>query len=99
MTQQQEVKQPPVTDPDAIPETLCEGRINIQWRGQIATLTFTHSRAVIADLFDGTVNMEDVVRARIAMSVPNLVALRDMLNRVIKDGGVQEPASGTSSVH
>jgi hypothetical protein len=94
---QQQTQSPPVVDPDATPETLCDGRINIHWHANLATLTFTHSRPIAAELFSGEAKIEDVVRARVVMSVPNIVALRDLLNKVIKDGSGQAPAGGASS--
>lgn len=98
MTQQaRPAKSPPVIDPDAVPETLCDGRFHIHPHGNLATITFTHARRNAADLFDGRGNLEEVVRARITMTLNNFVALRNLLNDVIKDGGCQIPAGGASS--
>lgn len=98
MTQQAKpATPPPVVDPDAVPETLCDGRVNIHPHGNLATLTFTHTRPRSADLFSGRIDVEEVVRARITMTLDNFAALRNLLNDTIKDGGVQIPPSGAAS--
>ena len=80
----QQPQQPPVIDPDRVPEILCDGRFNIQPRGNLATLTFTIARPIAADLFNGTINNEEVVRARITMTLANFASLRDLLISVIQ---------------
>jgi hypothetical protein len=86
-----------VIDPDNVPETLCDGRFYIHPHGNLATLTFTHARLRAADLFGGRVNAEEVIRARITLTMDNLVALRDLLNNLVKVGPDQMPSSGASS--
>jgi hypothetical protein len=93
----QQGTQPPIVDPDAVLETLCDGRFYIYRHGNLATLTFTHERPAATDLGSGKLNMEAVVRARITMSLDNFAALRKLLNEVIKDGGSQIPVGGASS--
>jgi hypothetical protein len=61
----------------------------------LATLTFTHVRPdATALLRDGTIDLKSVVRARIVLTANNLVALRDLLNRVILQPGVPVPPAG-----
>jgi hypothetical protein len=74
----------PVVDPDNIQETLCDGRFHIHAHGNLATLTLTHARPKPADLFDGRLELEEVVRARITMTLDNFAALRDLLTRVLQ---------------
>jgi hypothetical protein len=92
--------QPPTIDPDNVPETLCDGRFYLTWSGtQLATLTFTHARPDASPLFDqNSVNDRFVVRARIVMSLPNLIGLRDVLNRSIQEGQVPAPAAAGGPV-
>jgi hypothetical protein len=74
---------PPAIDPDCVPETLCDGPVNVQWTGGRAVITFTHPRAKTGPLFEkGEVQIEAVVRARIATSVDALLGLRDLLNHL-----------------
>jgi hypothetical protein len=88
-------QEPPATDPDNIPETLCIGKFNLSpGPGPLVTLTFTNVRNKVGPLIDhGTVNPESVVRARIVTTIENLVALRDLLVNAIQDPGAA-PASG-----
>jgi hypothetical protein len=90
---------PAVRDPDSVPETLCEGPVNIHLIGQLATITFTHLRPNPLSLFAATsaVVPEQIVRARVTMSLPNVVALRDLLNRVVKDDPTQVPTGSAST--
>jgi hypothetical protein len=91
--------EPPVIDPDNVPETLCIGKFNIAIGATgFATLTFTHVRPKANALLDRTqIEEETVVRARIVTSTQNLVALRDTLNSLIKDEpGFPAIASGGS---
>jgi len=90
-----EHKPPTVTDPDNVPEVLCEGQFNVAVVGPSATLTFTHVRPDAAALFrDGTIDFKAIVRARIVVPINNLVGLRDLLNRIIQDPGTPVPPAG-----
>ncbi len=81
-----EVTNLPTTDPDNVPETLCLGKFNIQVGGPFATLLFTHPRPRVGPMVDeGKLVLESVVRARIVLSLDNLVAMRDLLNNLLKD--------------
>jgi hypothetical protein len=83
----------PTIDPDNVPETLCDGRFYLTWSGRLGTLTFTCVRPKADVLFDqGKVNNVGIVRARIVMSIENLVALRDMLTASIKVQPGAEPS-------
>ena len=100
--QQQQPPNPSVIDPDNVPETLCYGRFFIHWTGQLGTLTFTHDRPDVGPAFENdTVNVRGIVRARIVMPLENAVALRDLLNRVIKteQSGTTTPEAGGSTRH
>jgi hypothetical protein len=91
---------PPVSDPDNVPEIFSDGQMNVTIRGNLATITFTHVRADPTPMFkDGTLSPIAVVTARIIVTFQNLTALRDLLNRVITTP--QEPAlpAGGPSVH
>jgi hypothetical protein len=92
-------RQPSVVDPDHIQETLCDGRFNIHPHGNLATLTFTHSRPIASDLFAETMNLEEVVRARITMTLDNFAALRDLLTLIIKSPDTPAPPSGGATRH
>ena len=74
-------------DPDNVPETFCAGKFNVSFAmGGFCTLTFTDVRPRAGPLLDASqVEMESVVRARIVMPLENMVALRDLLNNLIKD--------------
>lgn len=86
----------PTIDPDNVAETICLGKFNIQLGGPYATLLFTHPRARVGPLVDeGKLVIESVVRARIVMSIDNLVAMRDLLNNMLKD--VQATTTGADS--
>jgi hypothetical protein len=100
-TPQQQPANPPAADPDHIPETLCTGRFYLTWSGRLATLTMTHVRPDAAAMFDsGTINDHTIVRARIVTTFENMVELRNLLNRSIKDeeGGPETTAAAGSSV-
>jgi hypothetical protein len=88
----------PAVDPDNVPETLCMGKFNIAFAaGGLATLTFTHVRPKIKPLLDeGSIQEESVVRARIVTNIDNLVALRDLLNNVIREDSVPTTVTGGS---
>jgi hypothetical protein len=95
-----EVANLPTTDPDNIAETICLGKFNIQLGGPWATLLFTHPRARVGPLVDeGKLEIESVVRARIVMSVDNLIAMRDLLNSLLKDVPLPDAAKGHEPGH
>src|SRR2546430_10347661 len=92
-----EPKQPTVTDPDSVPETVCDGQINVAVAGPITTLTFTHVRPDAGIMFqDGRSDPKSIVRARIVIPINNLIALRDLLNRLIQDPSTQAPTAGST---
>jgi hypothetical protein len=82
-----EIQEPPASDPDHVPETLCIGRFNLAaGPGPLVTLTLTNVRNKAGPLIDaGQIVQESVVRARIVTTIENIVALRDMLNRTIQE--------------
>ncbi len=91
---------PPVTDPDNVPEIFSDGQMNVAIRGPLAVITFTHVRANPTPMFkDGTIEPIAVVTARIVVTVPNLVALRDLLNIVITTPEQPAPPAGGPTVH
>jgi hypothetical protein len=86
---------PIVTDPDNVPEMLCDGQLNVVVTGTYATLTFTRIRPDVTVMFrDGWIDPKSIVRARIVTSLNNLVALRDLLNRIIQDPNTPVPPAG-----
>jgi hypothetical protein len=87
---------PPVTDPDNIPEVFCDGQMNVAIRGNLGTITVTHVRPDPTPMFkDGTVR----ATARVVITVPNLIALRDLLDRVITAPQQPAPPAGGPTVH
>src|SRR5262245_21514815 len=92
---------PSVIDPDLIPETLCQGPFQLHHiAGDIAVITFTHTRPQSDPLFEtGIAENEFVVRARLAMNNANLRALRDFLNKRVKnvESAAAIPSSGGAS--
>jgi hypothetical protein len=77
---------PPATDPDNVPETLCLGKFNVAVTGPLATFIFTHVRPKVVPLIDrGEMTFESVVRARIVVPTEHLVALRGVLDQIIKE--------------
>jgi hypothetical protein len=91
---------PPVKDPDCVPEIICDGQFNVSLGGELATLTFTHVRSDVTVMFkDGTVKNTAIVRARIVTPLPNLIALRDLLNRIIEAPGTPTPPAGGPTRH
>jgi hypothetical protein len=92
-----------VIDPDNVPEIICDGGLNVYWAGGRATITFTHNRPRTKPLLeDGQVELDAVVRARIATSLDNTLALRDLLNRLLPEGqSVDAPVGGSAggSIH
>jgi hypothetical protein len=98
------IPQPKVGDPDRVPEIVCDGPLNIHWLGNRGTITFTHPRAKAEPLFEGSeVPLDLVVRARIATSIENLIALRDLLAQLVPADkpAVETPAGGgaTGKLH
>jgi hypothetical protein len=70
--------------------------MNVAIRGNLATITFTHVRPDPTPMFkDGTVR----ATARVVITVPNLIALRDLLNRVITAPQQPAPPAGGPTVH
>jgi hypothetical protein len=93
-------QQLPAIDPDNVPETLCDGQFYISVVGGNATLTFTHARPDATAMFkNGAIDAKSVVRARIVMTLGNLVALRDLLNRIIQSPNTPAPPAGGSTRH
>jgi hypothetical protein len=92
-----------VIDPDRIPEYLCDGPFNISVLGPLATITFTHIRPEISQLFANTTFVPNaVVRARIVLNLQNLTALKDTLNAFIQTATASEtpaPATGGATRH
>ena len=94
--------QPKVYDPQVVPEVICDGPMNIHWIGDRGVILFTHPRARPQSLFEGETQIDLIVRARIATSLKNLVALRDLLARLLPaDKPGEMPAGGgvTRKVH
>ena len=76
---------PTTVDPDSVGETLCVGKCNISVNGPLATITFTHLRPKAGLLVDSSViEFENVVRARIVMTIDNLMGLRAALNQIVQ---------------
>lgn len=99
---QQQIPRPLVSDPDNVPETVCDGQFNLSVSGQLATLTFTHVRPNATQLFQGAVNPGAIVRARIVLTVQNLVALRDLLSanvQTVVSDKTPAPATGGTTKH
>ena len=91
---------PAVIDPDNVAETLCDGMFNIHLTGPLAHLTFTQTTPEPGPMFmNSVIKRNYVVRARIAMSVDNLVALRDALTRMALDQGSPPPATAGGTRH
>jgi hypothetical protein len=89
MMTDQPQQSPPVTDPDNVPEILCDGQFYVSTADNLATLTFTHVRQDAALMFRGVNQPSAVVRARIVLTSARLAALRDLLNQVV----IQTPVS------
>ncbi|MGY3609764.1 MULTISPECIES: hypothetical protein [unclassified Bradyrhizobium] len=94
-------EKPLTVDPGNIPEVLCIGKINLaSGPGTLMTLTFTHVRPKAGPLFDSDrIEHESVVRARIVMTLDNLIALRDLLNSSIRQTPTPSASSGAAKVH
>lgn len=98
--QPQQDQEPPVVDPDRVPEVICDGQINVSATGNLATLTFTDVRPDAAAMFQGTINPTAVVRARIVTTLSNLEALRELLNSmVVQSPEVPAPPAGGTTKH
>ena len=76
---------PSASDPDNVPETLCDGGFNIWVHNDHATITFTHRRPK-ADLLLGEWRIveEFVVRARIVMSLRGLAQFRTTIDQTLQ---------------
>jgi hypothetical protein len=86
-------------DPDSVPETLCLGPFHVLPH-EPTTITFTHSRPKPHRLLeDNLVELEHIVRARIVLSRRHLIALRDVLNRVLDDDANLDSGGGGASIH
>jgi hypothetical protein len=96
MNDQPQPQLAPAIDPDCIPEMLCDGQFNVFPHGEFVTLTFTHVRPEAAGLLsaEGTSDLKAIVRARIVITTANLVALRDLVNRIIQTPGTTMPPAG-----
>jgi hypothetical protein len=89
-----------VTDPDNVSEILCDGQFNVSVIGKHVVLTFTHVRPDATTLFrDGRFEPTAIVRARIVISLENLAAFRDLLNRVIQAPDTPAPPAGGPTRH
>ncbi|MDI4238043.1 hypothetical protein AAFX91_21090 [Bradyrhizobium sp. 31Argb] len=93
--------EPLTVDPGNIPEALCIGKINLaSGPGPLMTLTFTNVRPKAGPLFDSDrIEHENVVRARIVMTLDNLIALRDLLNSSIRQTPAPCASSRAAKVH
>jgi hypothetical protein len=80
-------------DPHLVEETVCDGPMSVHFAGNRAAITFTHPRAKADSLLEhGHLEMELIVRARIATSLENMVALRDLLTDLISRVSSAPPA-------
>jgi hypothetical protein len=91
---------PPAADPDNVPEILCDGQVNVAVSGELATLTFTHIRPDPGAMFrDGSIDPRSIVRARIVLTLANLAAFRDVLNRLTQGPDLPAALAGESTQH
>ena len=91
-------QQAPITDPDDVPEVVCEGQFHVLMAGTMAQFTFTHARHDPDLLFSGDLSKpSSVVRARIVMSRANAIALRDLLIQLTRDEDAARTASTSGS--
>lgn len=80
-------------DPDRVRETLCLGPHNVALTGNVVTITFTHARPKVRTLLtNGTIDVENVVRARIVSTVEQASALRDSINTILMQAAVLQAA-------
>ena len=77
---------PPVSDPNRVPEILAVGPFNMNVRGPLTTITFTHVRSKFGEVIANTEseNVEAIVVARIVLPTDGLGELRNVLNNLIK---------------
>src|SRR5262249_52788662 len=88
------------TDPDNAAEILCDGQFYVSVIGGHATITFTHVRPDAVSMFrDGQIDLKSVVRAPIVVPLHNLIAMRDLLNRIIHSPDPPAPAAGGHTRH
>ena len=92
-----QASQASIVDPCLVSETLCDGPLNVQFADGRALITFTRPRPKPAPLIArGEIDVDLVVRARIAFSMANLIALRDLLNRLVPNQpSSEERTTGT----
>ncbi len=86
-----------VIDLDRVPDTLCDGPFNIAVFGPLVTITFTHIRPDVSQVFaNANFVPSAVVRARIVLTLQNLTALKDTLNAFIQTAAATDtPATAT----
>ncbi|MGZ5802514.1 MAG: hypothetical protein ACXWJZ_18035 [Burkholderiaceae bacterium] len=85
------------TDPDHVPETFCNGPVNLTVTGAIGTLTLVHLRKSAAGTF-GDLDPETadaVIRARLVLPIEAIVELRNLLDGMISKQ--QQSAPGSSA--
>jgi hypothetical protein len=88
---------PEVTIPDNVPEILY---VNVAIRGGLATLTLTHVRPDPTPTFSDTrIEPEAIERARIVLTLTNLIVLRDLLTRAIETPDTPAPPGGGPTRH
>jgi hypothetical protein len=90
-----------IIDPDNVPEVIVAGPFNCSIRNGLATLTFTHERAVPEKLMAQMpeVAFEAVVRVRMVMPVEGLRSLRDSLDQMIRNHEAQHLSPTTAGSH
>jgi hypothetical protein len=91
-------KPPEAADPNAIPEVFCAGPVNLVITGAVSTLTFMHIRKSAANIFKDFTpeTTECVVKARVIMPIEDLVALKDLIDRMVK---VEPIAPGSTAAY
>jgi hypothetical protein len=94
--------QMPISDPDTVDELLCNGPFHLSFQGagnhQLAIFTFTQVRPEATSLFQENKAVDRIfVRARVAMNIPNLIALRDLLTNLVKTETEISPTGGVGS--
>ena len=72
--------------PNRVPEILAVGPFNINVRGPLTTITFTHVRSKFGEVSANpeSENVEAIVVARIVLPTDGLGELRNVLNNLIK---------------
>jgi len=86
-----------IIDPNHVPDTLCDGPANATIHPPLATIVFTNSQPKPGPLFQGTIDVENIVVARITMSVDTLIGLRELLNQVIANHEADQQATMIAS--